>query len=152
MDIYEERWARTSLLAPFKEEKQKNAARCLQSQVAFNEKLGNVSENSQFKRLSVPLLVRMLSKSNAFERNNFDISDDLSEARNIHVFNTKFAPPIYQEGQSNFLEQEAVYTADFASQILVEFDELFRDQFNKYIVFHGFETTDSGQILLHYDL
>ena len=151
MDIYEERWAKTSLLAPFKEEKQRNAARCLQSQVAFNEKLEKL-ENSQFKRLSVPLLVRMLSQSNAFERNNFDISDDLNEANNTHFFNTKFAPPIYQEGQSNFLEQEAVYTADFASQILVEFDELFRDQFNKYIVFHGFETTDSGQVLLHYDL
>lgn len=144
-----ERWKGTQLLNAFSEDKQTNAAHCLAAQVALNEKL----ENPSFKRASVPIIVRAFSQSNAFKRNNFDMSDGLHEAKNVHVFSTKFSSydRSGRTGEYN-LEEEAKYVADLSNKIMLEFDELFRDQFNKYIVFHGFETTDSGQILLHYDL
>jgi len=141
-----EKWEQTQLLNAFREDRRPNAAHCLQAQINLNEKLED-DKYAAFKRASVPIVVRALSQSRAFTRNQFDMSDGLQEAANTHVFTTKFNPP-----KSGNLQAEADYLAKLAGDILKEFDELFGDQYNKYITFHGFEVTDHGNLLLHYDM
>jgi len=137
------KWEKTGLLNGFNEQKKNNAAHCMEAQINFNEE----NNDSKFKRISVPLLNRVMRASSSFERNHFDLNDGLNEAQNTHIFRTKF--DLKDKGG---LEQDAEYVANLSEELLHELDELFGDQYNKYITFHGFEVTDHGNILLHYDM
>lgn len=150
-----ERWKSTQLLTPFKESQQQSAVNCLGAQIAFN----NVENNPpDFMRCVIPVLIRTLPHSEAFARNHFE--PGLSEQTpTIHLFNTKFDSSSVQgltqiDGrcENHNMQAEADYVAKFSTAFRKEFDELFSDQVNKNIYFHGLRANKAGTVCLHYNL
>jgi len=131
-----------NLVASFNEDKKLNAVNCVSAQVEFNKEHNN---GAAFKRCSIPIIIRTMSESKAFNCNNFDLGEEASE---VYMFETRFQPP---QTEPYNLQSEADYVAKFSAALLREFDELFSDQYNKYITFQGLECTESGNMLIHYN-
>lgn len=142
MQTIVEKWQETGMLDGMKSDRVANLAHCMEAQVEFNK----TQEDSEFKKFSIPLVNRIMRGSQVFQRNHFDISDGMNEARYHHIFNAIFVPP------KGGLEEDAQYATKLSDALLREFDGLFRDQYNKYITIHGFQATENGNIILHYDM
>lgn len=115
---------------------------CLQAQIKFNE---NKDLSPQFKRISVPLIIRAFNESKAFKRNRF-VNYFEDHDKQIAMFKTKFQETFFQT--NNILENEAGSVADLASNIAKEIDSLFSDVMSEEIVFHGLGCLKDGTITL----
>jgi len=133
-----QQWENTNLLEGFDDKI--SIATCLQAQFKMNE----VEHNPQFKRISIPLVVRMLSESKAAQRNYF------------HNFFENTKPlwaslnTVFKDFHTENLEEEADQTAVLAAKLTKEIDALFADTKNKDIVFHGLHCLNNGNIMLAY--
>ena len=150
-----EKWQQTGLLSGISEKLQDSVALCLESQRLFNEKTDLPAD---FKRLSIPVLRRLVAESKAFKNNFFVDFQESSHKPEVFIFNTKLKAPVFNiawatdEQKAAFLEQEANYTAEFSKKLSEEFDQLFKDQTNKKIYFQGFGSNHEGTVYLHYNL
>ena len=136
-----EQWANTGLLQVF-EGKESAAAQCLQAQLSLNEDA--VEGNPQFKRISIPVLVRALSTSKAFRTNEFRALDSIDE-HDVHFFKTRFKTTVVGE-----LQEEADMTAALAEALRDEIDSLFSDRQRTTIQFGGIDLLPNNLIVLYY--
>jgi hypothetical protein len=121
-------------------------ALCFQAQVKLNEKL---NLDSDFRRWSIPILVRAFKESKAFKRNHFTNFVE-GDTPNIAFLKTRYSPPQCHNKPHNNLEHEAELVAVLAQSFKEEIDDMFRDRKNVTIVFHGISHTPQGHLVLHY--
>jgi len=143
-----DRWVTTRILNAFEEAKQINGADCLQAQLEFNETVED--QDPQFKRCSIPLVVRALSESEAFRRNNIIFGGNLDDAE-TYFFHTKFEHTPKYKSQYK-LDEEAEMVAIVAESVRKEIDSLFQDQSGRNIYFHGIDKTSDGDLILYYHM
>jgi hypothetical protein len=146
LDEMVKRWEPTGLLQAFSEAKVRNAAACLEAQRSLNE--NRPEADVQFKRLSIPLVVRALCGSTAFQENQFLPGNDSLE---VHFFTSKFTPPTAGAKPEDNLQAEAEYAATFAEQLREEFDKFF-DTRRGLMYFGGLEKLTDGSIVMYYAL
>jgi len=117
-------------------------ALCLDAQRRLNE----IQDfDAQFKRINIPLIIRVFKESKAYKKNYF-VNYDEGEKPEIFIFKTKWNPPAVDG--VHCLEVESNYLAELAPQIAKEFDALFNDMSNESITFHGVGLLKDGTITL----
>ena len=133
-------WEETNLLEGF--EDKISIATCLQAQLKLNEQ----ESEPQFKRISIPLIIRILSESKAAKRNYFYNYFEEEDKPAVVIFKSK-----HRSFEPKDLDEEAEYTAKLATDIKSEIDSLFSDTMNKDIIFHGLRCLDDGHIAMAYN-
>lgn len=134
-------WNNTGLL-----ENAKNKlalALCLEAQKRYNESAPDMS--ATLRRLTIPLLVRMLTGSKAATRNNFINYFDEGQAPKTHIFKSKLLT------FNGDLQAEADFCAKLAESMTTELDELFKDKMHNDIIFKGLDCLKDGTIIMHYN-
>lgn len=130
------KWEETGLLENF--EDKTNIALCLHSQFKENEK-----NDTQFNRVSIPLVIRILSESKAAKRNYLtNYFEDIKPE--VLFFKTKF------NHVDTSLETEANCIKELATSLTKEIDEFFSDKKNETIIFQGLKLLPNKQIVMLY--
>jgi hypothetical protein len=135
-----DKWTKTGLLETSKNKL--SLALCLETQRRYNESNG-VSDS--FRRLAIPLIVRMLNGSKTNTRNNFINYFDEQEKPKAYIFKSKF------KNFNGDIEKEAEFAAELAENMAKELDYLFNDKMNNDIIFRGLDTMQDGSILFYYN-
>ena len=116
-----------------------NVALCLHSQLVGNSK----SRDGQFNRVSIPLVIRILSESKAAKRNYLtNYFEDIKPE--VLFFKTKF------NHLDKSLETEANCIKELATNLTKEIDEFFSDKKNETITFQGLKLLPNKQIVMLY--
>lgn len=136
-----QRWEKTGLLETTSNKL--SLALCLEAQFKYNE--ANEDMSPSFRRMAIPLLIRMLNGSKASTRNNFiNYFDENREKPKVYIFKTKLKT---FEGD---LQTETDTCESMAKEMATELDELFQDKKNNDIIFHGLNALPDGMILMYY--
>jgi len=133
-------WAETGLTETFEEKEP--ISLCLQSQFEFNET--PQAGEAKFKRLSIPLVVRVFSESKAFKNNYF--CNYFESKRPEYIF---FRASLDETFSS--LEEEAEAVTNLAADMTKEIDEAFFDRREAEVIFHGFGTLIDGTIFMAFN-
>lgn len=145
-------WEQTGLLKNFDLDKKESIAGCLQAQLTFNESKDDLPPI--FKRLSIPLVIRVFYESKAFERNNFSLPYKQEGEPKTLMFHTKIKEFNYDLSPGRdvkvSLDAEAKQTADLAKSVKEELDEAFGDSKNMDVEFLGFGCLNNGTLLMYY--
>lgn len=145
LDIVE-RWQETGLLRLVNEDQIADMAYLLENQRIYNERDAIGGNASQFRRLSVPLAVRVFP--NLKSHSSYKIESRLNLESCLQV------PLDLDWGcEESGLDNEANYTADIAEEVREELDRFIRSQapFNVFYV-QAFGLNENGDFLLYYDL
>ena len=134
------KWEKTGLLEGC--HNKDGLALCLQAQIQFNER----ELDPQFKRISIPVLVRMFSLSEAMRRNHFVTYFEDVAWPNVLTFKTRFAPA----EPHNDLQEEADYVAELCQKWSKELDKHFSDMKDREVIFRGIGRLDDGTVLMYY--
>jgi hypothetical protein len=138
-----EQWEQFGLLENFNSDKKESIAGCLQAQWTFNESKDDLP--TTFRRLSIPLVIRVFSESEAFQRNNFTLPYKQEGEPKTLMFHAK-----YDESTKIDLDREAKHCADLAKLMKEELDEAFGDSKNMEVEFMGFGCLNNGTLLMYY--
>jgi hypothetical protein len=148
-----DRWYKTGLLKEAGEpgsEKAMCMATCLETQRRLNgENTDEKDISYQWKRLNVPLIVRIFRTCEAFKRNAFvNFFEDIN-MQSMLVFKTRFNPPAVHDHATN-LDAEAHYLEEFSKGISRELETTFRDRRNGEIIFRGFTMLEDKTVIMYY--
>jgi hypothetical protein len=143
-----EQWEETGLLKNFGSDKKESIAGCLQAQLTFNESKDDLPPT--FRRLSIPLVIRVFSESKAFQRNNFSLPYKQEGEPKTLMFHAKLKEFNYDEHTKVNLDEEAKHSADLAKAMTIELDEAFGDSKNMDVEFLGFGCLNNGTLLMYY--
>jgi hypothetical protein len=141
-------WEQSGLLQNFSPNKKESIAGCLQAQLTFNESKDDLP--TTFRRLSIPLVIRVFSESKAFERNNFSLPYKEEGEPKTLMFHSKLKEFNYDGQVRVNLDEEAKHSADLAKSIKIELDEAFGDSKNMDVEFLGFGCLNNGTLLMYY--
>jgi len=121
-------------------------ALCLDAQRRLNE-TQKFDFDVQFKRMNIPLVIRVFRESKAYKKNHF-VNYDEGVKPEIFMFKEKWNPPTGTGRQPYSIDSERDYLEQLAPIITKEFDALFNDMSNESITFHGFGLLREGIITL----
>jgi hypothetical protein len=138
------RWAEIGLCEIY----EKPLALCLDAQRRFNEEHKELSP--QFRRLSIPLIVRIFKTSEAFKNNTFtNYCEELLSEPQVFVFKTEYAPPSDATTSDSRMQIESDYLRDLTKNLVTEIDRMF-DMRNTEITFRGLHCFGTNRILMYY--
>lgn len=111
------RWRQTGLLKELDESQETSVTAALEGQRLFNETMLDDSDLSRFKRMSIPIMRRLMVAAPNLE-------GSWSQCRYWHLLTTRYSPPRnFHNGHYN-LDQEADWSVKLVEMMAKEIEEL----------------------------
>ncbi len=147
-----DKWLKTGLLAEAGGSESELAmcmATCLETQRLANEQIEDDSRYAQWKRLNIPVLVRLFRTCEAFKRNAFvNFFEDIS-MQSMLVFKTRFVVPEPANPHAR-LDAECEFAETFSKAIGREIETAFRDRRNSEVIFRGLDMLEDKTVIMYY--